>query len=78
MFYRWWIVYRDALQFRVSHYFISFLSETTSLLSGFGSQQDGLWEFTVSRPQHIELPRSLVQVVIYWNMSMHRWLKQCE
>lgn len=72
----WWIVYRDALQFRMSHYFVSFLSETTSLLSGFGSQQDGSWEFIVSRPQHIELPRSLVQVVIYWNMSMHRWLKQ--
>ncbi|RTG89227.1 O-palmitoleoyl transferase [Schistosoma bovis] len=30
----------------------------------------------VTRPLFIELPRSLVEVVIYWNLPMHTWLKQ--
>ncbi|CAI2723301.1 unnamed protein product [Schistosoma spindalis] len=32
----------------------------------------------VTRPLFIELPRSLVEVVIYWNLPMHSWLKQCK
>ncbi|CAH8458016.1 unnamed protein product [Schistosoma turkestanicum] len=30
----------------------------------------------VTRPLFIEFPRSLVEVVIYWNLPMHYWLKQ--
>lgn len=30
----------------------------------------------VTRPLFIEFPRSLVEVVIYWNLPMHTWLKQ--
>nr|AKG26096.1 porcupine [Schistosoma japonicum] len=30
----------------------------------------------VTRSLYIEFPRSLVEVVIYWNLPMHNWLKQ--
>ncbi|CAH8831977.1 unnamed protein product [Trichobilharzia szidati] len=32
--------------------------------------------FVVTRPWSIEFPRSLVEVVIHWNLPMHTWLKQ--
>uniref|UniRef100_A0A1B6EDG5 Protein-serine O-palmitoleoyltransferase porcupine n=1 Tax=Clastoptera arizonana TaxID=38151 RepID=A0A1B6EDG5_9HEMI len=73
---KWVSMYQNALQYRTSHYFISFLSEATSLLAGFGSQSDGSWKISVAQLQYIELPRSLVQVVVSWNLSMHQWLKQ--
>jgi hypothetical protein len=75
---RWWIAYRDALSFRSSHYFVSFLSEASALMSGFGHHEDEPWSLSVARPQFIEIPRSLVQVVVYWNVPMHNWLKNCE
>ncbi|KAK6633879.1 hypothetical protein RUM44_004486 [Polyplax serrata] len=61
----------DALSFRTSHYFISYLSEVTLLLSGHSTSM-----FTgVTKPAFVEFPRSLVNVVIYWNIPMHNWLK---
>jgi hypothetical protein len=75
---RWWIAYRDALSFRSSHYFVCFLSEASAIMSGFGHHEDEPWSLSVARPQFIEIPRSLVQVVVYWNMPMHNWLKNCE
>ncbi|XP_071445124.1 protein-serine O-palmitoleoyltransferase porcupine [Hetaerina americana] len=72
---RWWVAYRDALSFRSSHYFVSFLSEASAVTSGFGHHDITLWTLTVARPQYIEMPRSLVQVVVFWNMPMHHWLK---
>ena len=35
-----------------------------------------LWHYTVTQPHNIEVPRSLVEVVISWNLPQHRWLKQ--
>ena len=35
-----------------------------------------LWHHTVTQPHNIEVPRSLVEVVVSWNLPMHRWLKQ--
>lgn len=67
-----WLVYRNAMLFRFGHYFVSYLSEVTSVLSGFGGNK---WEFVVAKPLSLELPYSLVQVVINWNIPMHRWLK---
>ncbi|XP_014673226.1 PREDICTED: protein-serine O-palmitoleoyltransferase porcupine-like [Priapulus caudatus] len=32
-------------------------------------------EMAVARPYHVELPRSLVEVVTNWNVPMHNWLK---
>jgi porcupine-like protein len=75
---RWWIAYRDALSFRSSHYFVCFLSEASAIMSGFGHHEDEPWSLSVARPQFIEIPRSLVQVVVYWNVPMHNWLKNCE
>ncbi|KAF4532626.1 hypothetical protein B566_EDAN011539 [Ephemera danica] len=71
---RWWLAFRDALSFRSSHYFVSFLSEAAAIMTGFGSQ-DNDWNLPVSRPQYIEIPRSLVQVVVYWNIPTHYFLK---
>nr|CAD7265463.1 unnamed protein product [Timema shepardi] len=72
---RWLIAYRDAFAFRSSHYFISFLSEASAMISGFGNESDSIWSFVVTRPLSIEAPRSLVEVVIYWNRPMHYWFK---
>ncbi|BET02056.1 transferase activity, transferring acyl groups [Nesidiocoris tenuis] len=62
------LVYRDALLFRVGHYFVSFAAETSALVSG-------LWKVEITKPSAIEWPDSLVQVVIFWNLPIHRWLK---
>ena len=35
-------------------------------------------QMDVSCAYHIELPRSLVEVVTHWNLPMHHWLKTCE
>ncbi|XP_076067998.1 protein-serine O-palmitoleoyltransferase por [Oratosquilla oratoria] len=66
--FRWARAYRDALSYRSSHYFVSYLSEASANIGGL--QLNG-----VAQPQHVEVPRSLVEVVIYWNMPMHHWLK---
>lgn len=78
LFFRWWTAYRDAVSFRSSHYFVSFASEASAIMSGYGLQEDLTWNLPVSRPHHIEIPRSLVQVVVYWSMPMHTFLKQCK
>jgi len=76
---KWWIAYRDAMSFRASHYFVSFMSEASLIAAGFGCSVAGsqvLWHYTVTQPHNIEVPRSLVEVVVSWNLPMHRWLKQ--
>ncbi|XP_064473674.1 protein-serine O-palmitoleoyltransferase porcupine-like [Ornithodoros turicata] len=70
---KWPAAYRDALAFRFSHYFISFLSETSAVVAGVS--RDGSWDLSISSPKDVEVPRSLVCVVIHWNRSMHTWLK---
>ncbi|XP_071499067.1 protein-serine O-palmitoleoyltransferase porcupine-like [Diadema antillarum] len=76
---KWLSAYGDAASFRYSHYFVSYFSSASSVLAGYGavSQSDGSvkWEFSVAKPWHIELPRSLVDVVTNWNIPMHYWLK---
>lgn len=75
----WLLAYRDAMSFRASHYFVSFMSEASAIAAGFGCHVVGgqvLWHHTVTQPHNIEVPRSLVEVVISWNLPMHRWLKQ--
>ncbi|XP_011692499.1 PREDICTED: probable protein-cysteine N-palmitoyltransferase porcupine [Wasmannia auropunctata] len=67
---KWLIAYRDALSFRMSHYFVSYLASALLVLGGFP-----LSSSTIVKPLYIEFPRSLVQVVIYWNIPMHYWLK---
>lgn len=76
---KWWLAYRDAMSFRASHYFVSFMSEASAIAAGFGGHVVGnqlLWHYSVTQPHNIEVPRSLVEVVVSWNLPMHRWLKQ--
>jgi len=76
---KWWLAYRDAMSFRASHYFVSFMSEASVIAAGFGGHSMGthvLWHYTVTQPHNVEVPRSLVEVVVSWNLPMHRWLKQ--
>ncbi|KAI5642442.1 MBOAT, membrane-bound o-acyltransferase family domain-containing protein [Phthorimaea operculella] len=72
---KWLVAYRDAQSFRMSHYFISSMSIVSMVSAGFGLTNDCHSELQVTKPFYIELPRSLVQVVIYWNIPMHQWLK---
>lgn len=72
---KWLTAYRDAQSFRMSHYFVSSMSIVSMISAGFGLTNDCHSEINVMKPFFIELPRSLVQVVIYWNMPMHQWLK---
>lgn len=58
-----------AQSFRFSHYFISWLSHGTALISGCSC---GL----VSRWWRVEFPRSLVDVVVSWDLPMHRFLRK--
>ena len=74
---KWWIAYRDAMSFRASHYFVSYVSEATAVAGGLGYCMDqNNWNgMLVAQPINIEVPRSLVDVVVSWNMPMHSWLK---
>ena len=74
---KWWIAYRDAMSFRASHYFVSYLGEATAVAGGLGfnSEQNNWNDMQIVQPHNIEVPRSLVDVVVSWNMPMHRWLK---
>lgn len=51
------------------------------LLSGFGSgceskkREKQTLGFCTTKPWIIEIPRSVASIAIYWNISMHRWLK---
>ncbi|XP_024940502.1 protein-serine O-palmitoleoyltransferase porcupine isoform X2 [Cephus cinctus] len=67
---KWLVAYRDALAFRASHYFISYTASGILLLGGHPVSLT-----TITKPFQIELPHSLVQVVVCWNIPMHFWLK---
>ncbi|RDD44615.1 Protein-serine O-palmitoleoyltransferase porcupine [Trichoplax sp. H2] len=80
---KWIIAWLSALSFRFSHYFVCLTSEATSLASGYFNEphedNESLdWQHEVVKPSRIELPRSLVEVVIYWNMPIHWMLKKCK
>ncbi|KAI1289222.1 Protein-serine O-palmitoleoyltransferase porcupine [Halotydeus destructor] len=60
--------YFVALQFRLSHYAMCFLNQSAL---EFWNQ-----DVIVTRPLDIEFPRSLVDVVVSWNIPMHLWLKK--
>lgn len=72
---KWLVAYRDAQAFRMSHYFVSSMSIVSMTSAGFCLTNDCHSDIQVTKPFYIELPRSLVQVVIFWNIPMHQWLK---
>lgn len=73
--------YTNALTFRLSNYFICYCSQSLCILSNvrFNDKQNKKSENTlravITRPLHVELPRSLLDVVTNWNLPMHYWLK---
>lgn len=81
------MAYQEAFSFRSSHYFICYLSEAAMIVGGFDSdlqkKQKELKSIgaysatTTTHPLSIEFPRSLVKVVICWNIPTHIWLKNC-
>lgn len=86
---RWLAAYRDAMSFRFSHYFVSYLGQATLLTGapsaallagplGDGGGAGGWFGLRTTQPLYVECPRSLVRVVVVWNRSMHFWLKTCE
>uniref|UniRef100_A0A8D9E3J5 Protein-serine O-palmitoleoyltransferase porcupine n=1 Tax=Cacopsylla melanoneura TaxID=428564 RepID=A0A8D9E3J5_9HEMI len=64
-------VYRDALNFRVSHYFISYMSLVTYSVCGYGAEDSVLFS-----PLDIELPYSLKQVTYAWNRPLSTFLNR--
>ncbi|XP_044764591.1 protein-serine O-palmitoleoyltransferase porcupine [Coccinella septempunctata] len=76
-FNRWLLAYRDALSFRFSHYFVSYLAEMSMISAGFKNFNSGgkLWSYTVVSPLDIEFPTSLATVVTKWNQPIHLFLK---
>ncbi|XP_040180172.1 protein-serine O-palmitoleoyltransferase porcupine isoform X2 [Rana temporaria] len=74
---RWLRAYENTSSFHFSNYFVGFLSEVTTVLSGAGftEEKDHVhWDLAVSRPLNVEIPRSMVDVVTSWNLPMSRWL----
>lgn len=41
-------------------------------------ENNGKWKYTITNPIEIEVPRSLVSVVINWNIPTHTFLKKCK
>ena len=79
----WISAYQAGLSFRASHYFVSFMSEASAVAAGFGWTPatpglPGKWGVPVTEPHNIEVPRSLSEVVVSWNIPMHKWLKRCK
>ncbi|CAH0562138.1 unnamed protein product [Brassicogethes aeneus] len=77
---RWLVAYREAFSVRTSHYFISYLAESSMISAGFkGSkiwQDSSKWHYTVVNPWPIEFPSALATVVTNWNIPMHEFLKK--
>ena len=93
----WMLAYETAVSFHFSHFYISFLATSTSLISGVGSVDDAKtkvkcddeyvksshndqkslnWsKFKVTKPLMVEIPRSMLNVVVAWNIPMSKWLR---
>ncbi|MCJ8734901.1 hypothetical protein PDJAM_G00240680 [Pangasius djambal] len=74
---KWLMGYEHSMGFHFSNYFVSYLSETTTTLSGAGftEEKDHLkWDLTMANPLNVEFPRSMSEAVISWNLPMSQWL----
>lgn len=71
-FQRFLSAYKQALEFRMSHYFICYLS-TFVMHLGVPAMATPVVNFWA-----IEAPRNMKEVVRSWNMPMHSFLKKCK
>lgn len=69
-------MYKQALEFRTSHYFVAYASTVFAIVCGYHFKYNS--EILVTRLLTIEWPQSLLHVVVYWNTPMHYWLKKCK
>uniref|UniRef100_A0A915D736 Protein-serine O-palmitoleoyltransferase porcupine n=1 Tax=Ditylenchus dipsaci TaxID=166011 RepID=A0A915D736_9BILA len=60
--------YTTAQSYRTSHYFVSYFAMFTAYISGFGDAAE------TTKWSKVEWPSSMSDVVVYWNMPMHRFL----
>ncbi|KAI6191167.1 MBOAT family protein [Aphelenchoides bicaudatus] len=60
--------YSAAQSYRFSHYFICYISLATILLSGITTS------YQTTKLSAVEFPRSMGEVVVHWNYSMHEFL----
>lgn len=66
-----------AFTFRLSHYFICYLSEFTMIAAGFdNAEAEDSWNYCVAKPFYVEFPDSLQSVINYWNIPMYKFLKK--
>jgi porcupine-like protein len=76
---KWMVAYTAAASFRFSHYFISFLSQSSTIASGIGYDRNPdsrvSWSYSVVHPLAVEIPRSIPLVATSWNLPMHQFLK---
>jgi porcupine-like protein len=77
---KWLAAYSAAASFRFSHYFVSFLSQSSTIASGMGytlNQDTSVsWSsFHVVHPLSVEIPRSMPMIVTNWSLPMHIFLK---
>lgn len=70
-----WItsVFFVAQKFRFSHYFMCYLSQ--SLLALWHNPNSSTSNIEICHVTKIEWPRSLVEVVKFWNIPMSHWLR---
>lgn len=66
-------MYFHAFEFRMSTYFISLFSQAVCLVDSTDDLPSE--QIYVVRPEFIEIPRSMANVVTNWNLPMHNWLK---
>ena len=71
-FQRFLTAYKQALEFRMSHYFICYMSSFQVHL-GTPKLAEPIVDFWA-----IEVPRSMKNVVRSWNLPMHSFLKKCK
>lgn len=64
--------YATAQSYRFSHYFVCYISLATILLSGMSTN------YQTTKLTAVELPRSMGEVVVYWNYAMHEFLHKCK
>ncbi|XP_059612859.1 protein-serine O-palmitoleoyltransferase porcupine [Phlebotomus argentipes] len=66
---RWLEAYRDALSFRLGHYFVSHVARASLIVAASDTRP-------IVHALATEVPRSLVDVAVAWNLPMHAWLKR--
>lgn len=67
-------MYKQALKFRMSHYFICYMSAVFTMICGYHLENKS--DILITKPIAIEFPQSLLQAVVYWNLPMNFWLKK--